>query len=905
MNIYRFLHLIKSNRYVKKIILAVLILFFIAFLSLFLFWMDYTGKDEHWETKISFISRLPKLLDIYYLPLMFGKSDLPNYEIKIDQKYLKEINKLKPERVCCNCKPEEIDKYVPAEFIYNKEIFDIEIKLRGDCSNHWVYPKKSWNIKFKDESGFQGKEKIGLIIPIDREYIAENVNHYRAKKLGLVVPESKFVTLKINKKYYGVYMEQEAISDKVLEKNGQPADVNIYKDSSITDRLFLNPGLWEKDNQDRIFEFSNYAELYKLLDLINNASDEDFFAQIPNLVDMDNLYRWEVLSMLSGNYHQDFAHNMVIYFNITSGKFKFIPQDVGLSSAPPIDIIYNPLADRVAKNSEFLYARNRILWEYVENDKNLEDDLGYFDKMYDKIRWSMYRTFREQNSNFYFDKKTNLRRKRYVEIYHQAQDVLKENDQLSTIIDYSQNQISQISNQNIWARVEFVVNSFSGVNVDEIELELKKDNKINGELSLYYDKNKNGILDIDDIKLTDMVQKNKKLITKNFSINFHSERDIPDFIDYNSDDFVAGTGPLYKPIRLKVTSHNLFIVSNFKNDQPLSNYLDKFRVTTKNAITQDKIDDVKIYLDNTTFETFLDINLSLEEFVNKNPNFLIQQENLILPSGDHYFTENIIIPKIAKKMIIQPGATLYFSKNISFYSYSPVEAKGNEFNNISFKRSDIKQKWGSFTVVNQKNNQSHFEFVKIDGGGESYINGVYSSGQISFYHSDVVIKNCYISNSSSDDGLNIKYAYAEVLDNKFYNNSFDGLDLDYANENSLVENNEFSKNENDAIDISGSHILINNNRVLDSGDKCLSIGERSNPDVVNNLFKECETGVAVKDGSQPIISDNTITNNKIGVAVFEKKIIFGGAHPTLSNNIIENNQQQIYIDEKSTVKYDK
>lgn len=910
--IARFMHLRKilnpikrikaslPRRIYKKILWLLVFLIILAIASVGLFWLDYTGKDNALEgnyPSLKFINYLPKLLDIYYLPFMFGKSSLPAYKLIFDKQYLKDLEDNLPKGQCCNCKPEEADKYIPAKFITGGHEYNVEIKVRGDCWVHWAYTKKSWNIKFDENDTFEGKERIGLIIPSDREYVAEYLNNYRAQKLGLVVPEMKFVTLKINREYYGVYVQQEATSNDVLEKNQQTPASNIYKDKLITDRLFLNPTLWTKDGYDNFSEINNYAELYLLLDLINNASDEKFFSQIPNLVDMDNFYKWEVLSMLAGNYHQDFAHNMQIYFDSAAGKFKFIPQDVGLSTAPPQDIIYNPLATRIIKNPEFIHQKNKVLWEYIRDENNLIDDLKFFDEAYKMIRWPTYRDYKSSYSNFFFDRKTKIRRQRYKELYYQAQDILKETH-ISSIVDISQNIDSQISYLFPSTKLEFLVNTFSGLTFDEVKIKLKPEVTLNpASLWLYYDTNQNKILDNQDIKITNFELKDERLVTKDFSYDLLTQRDVPESIDYSSEDFTAGTGVLYKPVRLKVTSHNFFVVSDIKNVSPV---FDSFKLGLKNAITHQEADDDKIYIDQTTFQYLDDINLSPQEFVISHPQFILSNDNLILPAGSHFFNSNTIIPKSVEQLIIQSGAVLNMASGVSIFSYAPIQAKGSAANPIIIQATNIYNPWGVLAVVNQHDKISQFEYIRISNGSQAYINGIFASGQLALHYSNAYINYSQFSNAQDDDALNIKNSQVQITNSIFKNNSADAIDLDFCT--GEIKNNTFLNNKNDAIDISGSQVTIMDNHIKSSGDKGISVGEKSGPLIVNNLIIKNKIGIEVKDLSQAIIINNTIVNNEIGVNEYMKKEIFGPGYAEIYNSIIWNNNQQITLYDDSKIK---
>jgi len=89
-----------------------------------------------------------------------------------------------------------------------------------------------------------------------------------------------------------------------------------------------------------------------------------------------------------------------------------------------------------------------------------------------------------------------------------------------------------------------------------------------------------------------------------------------------------------------------------------------------------------------------------------------------------------------------------------------------------------------------------------------------------------------------------------------------------------------------------------------SGDKCISIGERSEDLIVsNNVLDGCKIGIEVKDASTPKIMDNVIQNNEIGINAYLKKPIFiKGGLPEVYNTKFEGNGENIKSDEFSEIK---
>jgi len=169
---------------------------------------------------------------------------------------------------------------------------------------------------------------------------------------------------------------------------------------------------------------------------------------------------------------------------------------------------------------------------------------------------------------------------------------------------------------------------------------------------------------------------------------------------------------------------------------------------------------------------------------------------------------------------------------------------------------------------------------------------------------DVDISNAHFSNSNDDDALNTKMALVKIENSSFKDTSSDGIDIDFAKENSFVIGNTFVNVGGDAIDVSFSDIPIQNNKVAKCGDKGISIGEVSQPVISNNSISECDIGIAIKDLSEAIITSNTIFDNNTAVSLYRKKDEFGGATAILGKNDLINNAEDIKTDSLSKIIYE-
>jgi parallel beta-helix repeat protein len=290
----------------------------------------------------------------------------------------------------------------------------------------------------------------------------------------------------------------------------------------------------------------------------------------------------------------------------------------------------------------------------------------------------------------------------------------------------------------------------------------------------------------------------------------------------------------------------------------------------------------------------------INSFIYNHPQFTTNQQGISLPHGSYHFTETLVIPRDTH-LSIAPGTTIYMAPGTSIISYSPIKAIGTPTQPITVLPAKSDKPWGVFGVVNTEGATSTFSHIRLSKGGEDTINEVYYSGMLALHNANGVITNSVFENAEGDDGVNTKGGFVIIENNIFKNNYQDGIDIDFVQNGSKITNCMFENNGGDSIDLSWSNILISQNNITGSKDKCISIGESSTPTITENILSGCDIGIAVKDSSVAKISGNTITNNRIGVSLYQKKPYFGGGVAELFGNVMEGNDRATSTDSISNI----
>lgn len=264
----------------------------------------------------------------------------------------------------------------------------------------------------------------------------------------------------------------------------------------------------------------------------------------------------------------------------------------------------------------------------------------------------------------------------------------------------------------------------------------------------------------------------------------------------------------------------------------------------------------------------------------------LKGNHFVISEGNHYFSTPLVIPK-ETKLEIKAGAKLHFSEGAGLLTFSPVDVTGLKNKPVQIISQDsISGYFLVFGANHQTDNKckvSHCQF--INQNTISY-NAWTLTGAVTFYESDVILKNCLFSNNHSEDALNIIRSDFEVSQCKFENTFSDAFDSDFCTGKLLQS--EYHNIGNDAIDFSGSQILINDCHMNNIGDKGISSGEQSYLIVNNCTISDAVTGMSAKDLSSIKGKNNLIDGADMGFLLLEKKLEFGPGTIHITESTVKN-----------------
>lgn len=286
-------------------------------------------------------------------------------------------------------------------------------------------------------------------------------------------------------------------------------------------------------------------------------------------------------------------------------------------------------------------------------------------------------------------------------------------------------------------------------------------------------------------------------------------------------------------------------------------------------------------------------NSSLPNFIQVDP----AQHIYRIPTGKWQLNQDLVIPA-DNKLIVEANTKLDLINSAAIISHGPVFFQGEPEQSIIVGSSD---KTGAGLLVLNAQQNSTINYTTFEN--LSYIQAESNNitGSITFYQSPVSINYSIFTNNSAEDLLNIIRSDFKISNSGFSNAFSDAFDADFSN--GTIDHSQFYQSTNDAIDISGSQIEVNQVSIDLAGDKGISVGEVSRVTVIESEINNCNIAYASKDRSELTVRLGRINNCQLGYAVYQKKPEFGPARLVIWNTILENVTRQWIIEQQSVISY--
>ncbi len=785
-------------------------------------------------------------------------------------------------------RPEFASDYKRVQLEHEGKTYSVGMALYGDGIEHYRYNKKSFKIKAERDDFIDNGRRLDFILPRERMFYNTLFSAYLGEKLGLFMPDYEIALVYFNGTPQGLYLVREGWDSYFVERNQKPEllilerSENWWKDHPNTGTGFdFSSGVTYRTVHITPFdlEISNMAEpdsdfneeilyrvgqLFAAVEANEQEKMETFFA-------MEELAKVLAWAAFLGQPHDLAGDNLRLFYDTSSGLFWPVARTEGgiepiqdsehgidwhLSTAYEQPV---PLLRYFLSNSELRNMRNKEIFKALQDKEEL---LQYY-----------YELERRYRNAFLLDNTSAWRTSKAAYFMGLSKENLEKNIAgLEKMFAYSKCYINVVR-EGSGIVIEVMPDSETALRFLDFSLQLDLEPGTEATLRIF--DGKGNLVGEETIPKGSPMQLAEQL---------------------NRNLIQPLLGEEMQPVKTIFRYEVLF--------PPEAEFdIESVDVEIENAVTGSELKQEEIYLriaDGTSDYSEL-WKMTEQGFLEKYKElaFEKQDKELHLLEGGYAIERNLIIPE-KLHIVLDAGADLKIAAGKSIVSYSDLDIRGTEEKPVVVSKMQ-EEPFGVLAVIgNSRDSKTSITQLHISGGSEKFINGVFFSGQLSVYHSDLDMSDSLVEGSASDDGLNVKYGAVSIENSIFQNNSIDQVDLDFCS--GTVSNSVFQSeqvNAGDGIDLSGSPVLVKNSRFQGMGDKGISVGEKSWVVVHNSSIVDNNLGAAVKDLSEAFFVRNTISNNNTAISAYQKKALFGGGDFYTYGNTLEGNESIFVLDDKS------
>ncbi|MBN2412865.1 CotH kinase family protein [candidate division KSB1 bacterium] len=813
----------KTINYFIELLLSKKVIIIILYSCLLLFIGAYIHKSRFIGSVIR-----PVLSINYRLPFNFTKAVFSNPEkIYIDIKfkdyqklaYIRE-NSLKRGTIITTD-----DSYVPATLRIDSRIVNADIRLKGDMTDHIQGDKWSLRVKVKGENTIFGMKRFSIQDPKVAGYLNEWLLYKLYEYEGLIALRYDFVEVIINGKKMGLYALEESFSKELIEHNRRrEGSILKFDESHLWDGSLWNSGSVKSEAD---IYFSSNIDNFRSKKAASDSSLVTYYLMGKKLLED---FRYGKIKP-SAAFDIEQVAKLYAVSNLTSSTHALRWKNVRF--------YYNPITNKLELIGYNAYSDNPL--------RQINDILREND-------YSVNRFFIPEYHNLFF-KDTE-----FVNAYMQTLDRISDKAYLDGFFHSIENDlIKNISiiyrelpyftfNKNIYYYNQRFIQGMMNPTIP-VSAKIKIDNSLKTD-SLDILVANTGFLPI-EVTSVETIDNGVNLINKITTLPGKTAAKVLQFQKLTLNDHKKS---ISKEDLLKGLVVNYYISGLQRSNSALID-----------------ISNLDLYDEMNVSQTDEDLDTILKSvgFLDKNE----KNKSITIKPGKWDISRDLVIPR-GYKFLCGGNTELNLLNSARILSFSPVEFIGTEENPVKITSSD---KTGQGIFVLNTKEKSVLNFVRFDNLSNPVKKGWALTGAVTFYKADVSIQNCTFSNNlRGDDYLNIVNSTFEMNNDRFINTNADAFDSDFC-EGSIV-NSFFENCGNDAIDISGTDLKIDNLTINNAGDKGLSSGENSRMSVNHVKIENSEIAVCSKDKSLLKSSNVSLVNNKIAFAAFQKKPEYGPGH---------------------------
>ena len=786
----------------------------------------------------------------YYSNNSLPDSSFDALEIKMDEDVFNQLSAFRDEALGQGMILKAQKEYVKATILVNGKEVPVELRLKGDWTDHLETDKWSFRIKVKGDNSYNGLKSFSIQSPSTRAFMSEWFAHKLFERENVLTTRYEFIPVIINGVKKGVYALEEHFDKQLLEsRNRREAPIVKFDESGIWQHHKFDiddsanygvPILFSAEvsvfKNNRTYKSPGLSNLFKIAQSqMDRYRSHD--ADINEYMDIDSYAKFIALSDVLNGKHGLIWHNQRFYINPLTNKLEPIAYDCfterellehevnieGLSRSTKKR--YN-LVQAALSNPELEKLYTKYLKQYSE--------ASYLKKVFKELNAEIL----NQEKMLNFEDPSVVLDKAYFErncIAVQEQLVKYESFQLNpTNEDKNSVEYAPITDNFLYTKIALKAYAINKSD-DRMEVRLRNYHRAKIQIIGYSIKANNDSL----------------IKSKNVQLGAYSNNYTETIITFNR----------------KVKK--IFYTASNCGDKVFSVSVNKWDAPSEIRFKQKQI-----------------------------PSFVIQNEqgDFVMKSGKYVLSSDMIIP-VGTRLIIEKGVELDMIKNAAIISYSPVEFNGTKADRIHIYSSDLSA--NGVTVI-APNTTSKMTFTRFEGLSSLAKDYWSLTGAVAIYKSNLTLDHCSFEKNNSEDGLNLIQCDFVMTNCAVSETTSDGFDADFCT--GKLNGCTFSNTGNDCVDFSGSIIDLEGCIIYNAGDKGISGGEKSKLSINDCSINGAYIAIASKDLSEVTVKDLNIEKSQYAFAAYRKKPEYGPAKIVVES-VKKNNAKELHLIEKDSQLY--
>jgi len=762
------------------------------------------------------------------------------------------------------------DSYVQAKLRFSDQTVKVQLRLKGDEIRHVTSNKWSFRVKTQGNDTFMGMRKFSLHAAHERAYVAEWLFHHMAQRDDLLGLRYEFADITLNGEHLGIYAIEEHFEKRLIEHNRRREGPILSFDEDYwwdeQHALYTNnlKHMWTFDWFRLRPDYSGYHALrmtpfqskrtytneslhaqYKIARALL-ARFRDGQLQSSQVFDVNRVARYLALCDLFGGSHSFHTNQLRFYYNPVISKLELIPYDPGLGENPrKLTMPLNTLPGHVKRVNRLFTKQFDTRWGYNQAYflGQLFEDWTFYEAYNRELYRLSNKTYLDEMLAHFQEqlhRQTQIIQTEYTN-YHFSTDELYANARYIQMLLHPNKAMHAFLSESDGHQIHIEVGALQIMPVQVVGLSFQG-------------------------KLIATTTDNVILTPKNYrdTITYQTIKfDLPSSFDL-SNDALSHVSVTYRILGVDST-HNqpLFLESRMGDSLVAQDIIRK----------PSNIDEF----------SFLHLDSANKRIHIKPGNWSIDH-NLIIPAG--YTVTG------------RPGTRLNLINQANILSHSSLHLEGNPEHPFIIESTDQTGQ-GVLVLSSAISTLRHVQFR----GLTNPTSGDWSvTSAVTFYETDVTLSHCLFIANRCEDALNVIRATFNLDSCRFENTLSDAFDSDFSK--GSITNCEFVDSGNDAIDVSGTVLKVEDVRIYEAADKGISSGENSRVLARHIVIRNSNIGIASKDLSNVTLDQSSISGCNYGFAVYQKKSEFGPATIHVTNTTLHNIAKSNLVEEDSILYID-